>query len=71
MHRLVRAEVERARQVARVKGLNRKLHVVSRAGGRRWRQAGYPATMAALVHRKCWRDEVKFGPREARPASAI
>ena len=54
MKRLVRAEVERAMQVATVKGLNKK-----------------PAAMAALLHRRSFRGEVKRRVAEAKPVSAI
>ena len=70
MHRLVKVEVERAMHETSAKGLNRKLRRVSQVeiGVR---QVAYPAAMAALLHRKPWREEVKRRPAEARPVSAI
>jgi hypothetical protein len=71
MKRLVRAAVERARHVARVKGLKRKLGTMSAHGGWRGRQSGYPAATAALLHLRVLRGETNRRVVEAKLECAI
>jgi hypothetical protein len=68
-NRLVKVEVERPMHVAMVKGLKRKLVVISTLSTSRTCYA-YPAAMARLVHLKSFRDDVNSRVTTFCPLSA-
>jgi hypothetical protein len=69
-NRLVKAEVDRAMHVAIVKGLKRKLSVVSTWSA--WNSCyAYPAAMARLLHLESFRDDVNRRVTTFCPLSAI
>lgn len=66
MNRFVRAEVERARHVRTVKGLNKKLPCVSSWPVELHRKA-YPAAMAVLLHFRSFLEDENSLDTEAVP----